>query len=333
MADRTKAIPGDALMRMVACMLLACILGIALSGCGSSSTDKSSSAQAAQASSTAAVAEASDQTSGAAFSRPPLELSSYDANGTVGQSGASIDVSHLGEGYVSVSATGETRLKFEVAKDGVSMYFDLPQDGSPIVAPLSMGDGQYKFAVWENTSGQKYANLASTDQLVMMEDEFQPFLRPNVYSQYDASSDVVKAANALTADAENVGDAVSKVYNWVVENIDYDEAKAAQLAGGTGYVPNPDETYNTRKGICFDYSSLVAAMLRSQGIPCKIITGNVSPDDIYHAWNEIYIDGTWVTGYIDVKAKTWTRIDTTFASSGGSAYVGDGSRYTEKYVY
>ena len=74
-------------------------------------------------------------------------------------------------------------------------------------------------------------------------------------------------------------------------------------------------------------------MLRSQGIPCKIITGYVSPDNIYHAWNMVYIDGTWVDAHIDIKQNTWTRIDTTFAVGSGSSYVGDGIAYTDLYTY
>lgn len=59
-------------------------------------------------------------------------------------------------------------------------------------------------------------------------------------------------------------------------------------------MPNPDETLASRSGICFDYASLAAAMLRSLGIPCQVITGYVGPESLYHAWNMVYIDGSWV---------------------------------------
>ena len=69
-------------------------------------------------------------------------------------------------------------------------------------------------------------------------------------------------------------------------------------------------------GICFDYASLGAAMLRSLGIPCQVITGYVSPDDVYHAWNMVYIDGEWISVEISIKPNSWTRVDLTFAASG-----------------
>lgn len=276
------------------------------------------------------------QTSGPAYERPELALSRFDEAAATGERGAAFDTSHLSEGYIAVSATASTRLKFQVEKDGSSgtYYFDLPSDGTPISCPLVEGDGAYTFTVWENTTGQSYAELDSlSDQQVTLADEFQPFIRPSIYCDYDASSESTKLANDLCADAQNEGDVVRSIYDWIVDNIAYDEGKAAELADATGYLPSPDACIADGSGICFDYASLAAAMLRSQGIPCKIITGYVSPDNIYHAWNMVYIDGTWVDARINIKQNTWTRIDTTFAAGSGSSYVGDGTTYTDLYTY
>lgn len=86
-------------------------------------------------------------------------------------------------------------------------------------------------------------------------------------------------------------------------------------------------------GICFDYASLGAAMLRSVGIPARIVTGYVSPNDFYHAWIMVYIDGTWHTVQFSVNPGEWSRVDLTFASTGGGSYVGDGVGYQDRYVY
>lgn len=276
------------------------------------------------------------QTSGPAYERPELALSPFDQAAAGGENGVSIDASNLAKGYVAVSATASTRLKFQISFEGseTQYYFDLPSDGTPISCPLVQGSGAYTFTVWENTTGQRYSELYSlADQPVTLADEFQPFIRPSVYCDYDASSKSTQLANDLSADAQNEGDVVRGIYDWIVENIAYDEDKAARLADATGYLPNPDSCIADGAGICFDYASLAAAMLRSQGIHCKIITGYVSPDNIYHAWNMVYIDGTWVDAHIDIKQNTWTRIDTTFAAGSGSSYVGDGIAYTDLYTY
>ncbi|WP_302391072.1 transglutaminase domain-containing protein [Eggerthella sinensis] len=297
---------------------------LALSGCGATTPDGPGSTGS----------NGEGQTSGAAFERPELALSPFDETAATGNNGVLFDTSHLSEGYVAVLATSSVRLKFQVSSNGVDYYYDLPSDGTPISCPLTAGSGSYTFTAWENTTGQRYAELDSiTDVEVSLADEFQPFIRPSIYCDYDASSKSTKLANDLTADAQNEGDVLRSIYDWIVDDIAYNEGKAAQLADATGYLPSPDATIDEGSGICFDYASLAAAMLRSQGIPCKIITGYVSPDDIYHAWNMVYIDGTWVDARIDVKQNTWTRIDTTFAAGSGSAYVGDGTTYTEQFTY
>ena len=273
-------------------------------------------------------------TSGTAFERPELALSPFDESAAAGNNGVLFDATHLSEGYVAVSATSASRLKFQISLDNAESYYDLPNDGTPISCPLVMGDGAYTFTVWENTSGQNYVELDSlADQRVTLADEFQPFIRPSIYCEYDASSESTKLANQLTSDAQNEGDVVRSIYDWIVDDIAYNEGKAASLADATGYLPDPDATIVEGDGICFDYAALAAAMLRSQGIPCKIVTGYVSPDNIYHAWNMIYIDGTWTGASIDIKQNTWTRIDTTFAAGSGSNYVGDGTSYTDRYTY
>ena len=80
-------------------------------------------------------------------------------------------------------------------------------------------------------------------------------------------------------------------------------------------------------------------MLRSQGIPTKIVTGYVSPDNIYHAWIMVYIDGTWQSAQFNIEKNTWSRVDLTFAagqagsSDGQEQKVGDGKDYSDRYVY
>lgn len=274
-----------------------------------------------------------DETSGPEFVRGEPLLASFNEVPASESGVATIDTSGLANGYVGASAVSQTRLKFQVSLNGVDSNYDLPSDGTPIICPINMGDGAYTFTIYENTSENRYATVYGVSENVQMASEFEPFLRPNMFSWYDPSSACVAKANELTAGAANEGDALKSIYNWIVDNIDYDRDKAAALAEATGYVPSPDETLQNGTGICFDYATLAAAMLRSQGIPCKIITGYVSPDNIYHAWNMVYIDGSWVSAYIDVQAQTWTRIDTTFASGGAAEFIGDGTAYTDRYVY
>ncbi|MGI6627015.1 MAG: transglutaminase-like domain-containing protein [Bacillota bacterium] len=97
------------------------------------------------------------------------------------------------------------------------------------------------------------------------------------------------------------------------------------------------------KGICFDYSSLLASMLRSLDVPTKLVTGYVAPDYLYHAWNEVYIEGTgWVRinrFYSTYKeGEGWMRMDPTFAasmkgSSRVSSFIENEDNYKKKLEY
>lgn len=81
----------------------------------------------------------------------------------------------------------------------------------------------------------------------------------------------------------------------------------------------------------------MAAMLRSQGIPCKLVIGYAGT--AYHAWINVYIQGTgWVDQLIYFDGKNWSLMDPTFISSSKNdpsvrKYVGDGTNYSQKYAY
>ena len=70
---------------------------------------------------------------------------------------------------------------------------------------------------------------------------------------------------ALSDDSADDLDYVQQVYHYVIENITYDKQKAETVA--SGYIPDPDATMESGTGICFDYASLMTALLRSSISP------------------------------------------------------------------
>ena len=232
-----------------------------------------------------------------------------------------------------MAVTSDTRLKFQVICGDQTYTYDLPGTGEGTVFPLNMGDGTYTFRVMENISGDQYACLWTQDADVALESEFAPFLRPSQMVEYDENSACVARAQELAADCGDDADVVTAVYDLLVDTISYDQEKADSVQ--QGYLPDPDETLATGKGICFDYAALAAAMLRSLGIPCKLITGYVEPDEIYHAWNLVYLEHQgWITVEIRADANTWKRVDITFAAAGVSPEeLDDNALYTTRYTY
>ncbi|MDR0857589.1 MAG: transglutaminase-like domain-containing protein [Oscillospiraceae bacterium] len=267
--------------------------------------------------------------------------SAADAN-ILSNDKAKVDITNIANGYVKVAYTGGGTEKIKVTvtdANKVQYSYNLNNKGDYEIFPLSQGDGKYQVGVFKNTSGTKYSSAFSTSFDVKLKDQYAPFTAPNQYVNYSDSSKVVAKASELTKDAKNDLEKVSKIYDYLVKNFTYDKDKAAEVSKGTltGYVPNVDDALAAKKGICFDYASTAAAMLRSQKIPCKLVIGYAG--DVYHAWINIYTKETgWVDGVIQFDGKNWKLADPTFASTGGNSdsakkYIGDGKNYTAKYTY
>jgi len=263
----------------------------------------------------------------------PLAETSFHADLAEGNDSVQLDLSSTENGYIAISVHSDSRIKLQVSKGDDVYTYDIASDGKVSILPLQCGDGLYTIRVMENVVDSKYAEIYSTDCDVKLKDEFQPFIRTNDYASYSDGSKCVTLAAELAGGAHNTPEIVAAIFDYICANIVYDEEKAATV--GSGYIPTPDNTLAEGKGICFDYASLAAAMLRSQGIPTKVIFGYVSPDDVYHAWNMFYTEETgWVTVEYEVQRNSWNRLDLTFSANGANAeFIGDGTNYADVYNY
>lgn len=308
--------------KLIALMLA---LAVLLGGCGMPS------GSAAVVENPIAPAEQAEKVG--EFRSPPFLDAVFHEDAAVKSGNVRIDLSALQDGYVAVSATSSTRLKFQVLCGDETYTYNLSADGTPSVFPLNCGDGAYRFRVMENVVDNKYAELYSTACNVKLSDAFQPYLRPSDYVPYTENSECVKKAAELASHADDEIELIAAVYGFICDTIRYDTKKAETVT--SGYLPNPDETLRTKKGICFDYAALAASMLRSQGIPTKEIFGYVSPNEVYHAWNMFYTEQSgWVTVSFETRKDDWNRMDATFAANGANdKFIGDGTNYADLYWY
>lgn len=245
---------------------------------------------------------------------------------------AVLDVSNAAEGYIMANYTGSNeKVKLQIkGPDGVTYTYNL--HGGFEVFPLTAGDGNYTIGVYENISGTKYSVALSTDINVTVTNPFGPYLYPNQYVNFDASSLPVQKAVELAYYADTDLEVVELVYNYIIENFTYDYDKATNVV--SGYLPVVNDVYNSNTGICFDYAAVMATMLRSQNIPTRLEVGYVGEE--YHAWISTYIEDIgWVNGVIEFNGTTWNLLDPTFASTSKSpkSFLTDKNKYTIKYVY
>jgi hypothetical protein len=249
---------------------------------------------------------------------------------------ATIDASNAGQGYVMVKYQGSReKIKIQIAKGSTVYTYNLNAEDRYEVFPFSEGSGMYSVKVFENVTGNNYAQVASQNINVTLSDQFAPFLYPNQYINFNAGSACVAKAEQLAAGAADELGIVRAVFDYVVDNTTYDYAKASSVQ--SGYLPDPDSTLASRTGICFDYASLMVAMLRSQNIPTKLVIGYTG--SIYHAWASVYIQGQgWLDDAIYFDGQNWSLADPTFMSTGArsaaaKAHVGNASNYQAKYAY
>jgi len=218
-----------------------------------------------------------------------------EASATVvyADAGVTIDASHTDQGYVMIRCEpSEKRLKARIATNAQTYYYDLPGGEAYSVFPLQMGDGTYTVRVMEQVESDLYAVRFGVELQVALADETVPFLYPNQYVWYDANTKTVQKAHELARGLTNHKEIANRFYEYVVSHMTYDTKKAKSPP--SGYLPNADDALDSGTGICFDYAALLAVMLRSEGIPTRMLIGTVTPENLYHAWNSVYLDGNWV---------------------------------------
>lgn len=245
-----------------------------------------------------------------------------------------IDYGNASEGYFIVHYFGSNeKVKMQLTgPDGVTYTYNL--GNSEAVIPITSGNGSYNIVAFENIGGNQYSTLYATDLDFNVVNGFGPYLYPNQYVNFTKDSAIVPLAKDLAKSATSDLEVVTAVYSYIVSNIEYDEVKL-QNAEKT-YLPDVDEVLSSKKGFCFDYAALMAAMLRSQRIPARMEIGYAG--DAYHAWLSVNIDDKgWVSGIIEFDGATWTLMDPTFAANSSKSslksFIGDGSNYITKYVY
>lgn len=252
---------------------------------------------------------------------------------------ASIDYSNTADGYVSVIYTEETdkRIKVRVQGPETLYTYDLKQ-GEWAIFPLTDGDGEYTVTVYKNRIGTTYYTVLKESFEVELADEVSPYLVSSQYVNYELGSETIKKAAELTENYETDIEKFQAIYDFVVTNFTYDYAKVKNLE--PGYIPNLDEVLEDEQGICFDYAALIAGMLRSQNIPCKLVVGYM--DNAYHAWISVYVESSEEDAIYYDDAH-WLNLDPTFDSATNrrdsfARLQGIGEEnnkpiYVEKYTY
>lgn len=227
-----------------------------------------------------------------------------------------VDFAQSSDGIVKVllNAGSKVKTKLIIQSGEIKYVYNIADKNDYVNFPLQLGSGNYSVKIFENTTGTKYKNVYAESGDVKIDPENKVYLASTQQVNWTASDDTIRLAAQLVASALKAkitktknsksiltqNEIIATFYGYVVKNINYDYDKIKTLT--YDYVPDIDVIIKAKKGICYDYSVVLASMLRSQGIPAKLIKGYSTTTSVYHAWNEIYL----------TSEKRWIIVDTTY---------------------
>jgi len=232
-----------------------------------------------------------------------------------------IDYSNTRDGYIIVLHSGKaaSELRVVVKAPHDETYIYILRDGDIAeVIPLAEGDGEYTISVFEHVEGDQYRQILTLTVDVTLTEDHAPFIRPSQFVNYTRDSHLVGLAYDLTKDSKDTDEKITAIYTFVVDKFVYDYELAESVP--SGYIPNLDDVLERRKGICFDYASLVTAMLRSQGIPAMLEIGYHG--DEYHAWISVHCpENGWIENRFNYNGMDWAMRDPTVESGQKRAHA------------
>lgn len=251
-----------------------------------------------------------------------------------------IDYSNINDGYIMIQYLGKASSAALVMKAPTGQVFNYKPPAASLKnpAPFTFTEGSGKYTIQFCEPVGKTARYTVLDSLtldVKLKSKTVPFLVSNYYVQFDAKSNITKTGETVAGKVKEPLKKVEAIYNWTIKNISYDKQKAATVQ--SGYVPDLNSLLKTRKGICFDFAAAMSAMLRSQGVPTRLVVGYAG--SAYHAWISVWTEATgWIDNVVYFDGKNWVRMDPTFAASAKQSdavmkYIGDGKNYKEMFSY
>ncbi len=120
--------------------------------------------------------------------------------------------------------------------------------------------------------------------------------------QITPTDDVIRVAKDVSSQQGNYIGKAKKIYDWVINNIDYVE---------TTEKGSVTKVFQNKKGNAREISFLYIALLRSIDIPARVVTGVYGEEgrkQNFHTWSEFYLEGVgWVP--VDCSKKLFSELD------------------------
>lgn len=214
---------------------------------------------------------------------------------------------------VEWKGSGDPDIRVMVSRqpDGPSYVYRIGEDRRARVT-FTQGSGTYSVSVMQHKVENRFVTAYSRSLEIDVGDGTGAFEGPTAMVGYADDSDLAAKAAELCAKCETDSERISTIYTYVGLRMKYDYEKARVISSGAwtgGCAPDPADAFASGQGVCYDIAGLMAAMLRSQGVPCQLVYGYV--DGMYHAWCMAMPDETGTAGRMPLTAGGWSLLDPT----------------------
>lgn len=196
-------------------------------------------------------------------------------------------------GYVYLAAAGDVPLVMDIQNGDKHHQLLMPNDGKWQPVLLTLGAGKYKLSVYEAGMNDWPVRLLF-ETFFEMESapcDTQMALLSSLHTNMDDNPETVALAKQLCKNANTDLEKVTLLWDWLMKHASYDKklTKSIQFSE----IPDGDAFIRGEKGICSDYAAFLAVGLRAVGVPIKHVYGRNLRTGNQHAWNEVYLDGSW----------------------------------------
>ncbi|MCI5143666.1 MAG: transglutaminase domain-containing protein, partial [Candidatus Electrothrix sp. ATG1] len=196
-----------------------------------------------------------------------------------------MDIQDSGDELLSAVAVQYTGKLFEENTRTAAFRLQFPED-----AEVELNGGRQRFADGRLTLKKEAFPPLSGDEEVVLENsciEEEATLTASRYVQSDDPALMVKAKEIVGDVADPVRQ-VALLAEWVYKNIE-----KRPVIG----LPDALTTLESGRGDCNEHAALFAALARSLNIPTTIAAGVTLHKNAfyYHAWNEVCLDGQWIS--------------------------------------
>lgn len=225
-----------------------------------------------------------------------------------------IDWTHANDGWFTLSYHADTGSRVRGAVDftdtnGKVTCYDLNlEKDKKYDIPVYCGEGKYTLSLLKHDHANQFEPMLAVTVQAKPNNAFDAFLRPTKNADFGAATNTVAKAEALTAGCQTDREKIEVVYNWVSENIVYAVEMMSSRTGKTEAetVYDLDWILSEKRGVCGHKSALMAGMLRSLHIPCKVVAGNG------HAWISVWNEtGTFMKDGVTYSVGDWLDLNST----------------------